>query len=265
MIMNWQYLVGVVILLIIYFSVFFVIAQIKNNNSIVDIGWGLGFVLVSWFSLIYTILNPNLTLYLFQIVVTVLVTLWGLRLFLYIGIRNFKKPEDYRYVEMREKWKGKNPQVQAFLRVFMAQAGFMFLISFPILAAYTSTKDVPLALVIIGAIITLTGLFFEGVGDYQLRQFIKKAENKGKIMQSGLWKYTRHPNYFGETLIWWGLLVIVVLSTYGYLAPVSPLLITYLLLFVSGIPLLEKRYKDNPEFQAYAAKTSVFFPWVPKK
>ncbi len=263
--MDWVYLVGVAILLIVYFSVFFVIAQIKNNNSLVDIGWGLGFVLIAVYSLVYTLLNPNLVLYPFQVVVTILVILWGLRLFLYIGIRNFKKPEDYRYQQMREKWGNKNSQVQAFFRVFMAQAGFMAIISLPILSAYVSDKDVSWVFVVIGGVITLTGLFFESVGDYQLRSFLKNPDNKGKIMQKGLWKYTRHPNYFGETLIWWGLFVCVVTSSYGFIAVISPAVITYLLLFVSGIPLLEKRYADNPEFQAYKQKTSAFFPWFVKK
>ncbi len=260
----WYYLLGLVILLVGYFSVFFIIAQIKKNNALVDIGWGLGFVLVGLYSLIFRIFSPD-TLYLFQIVVTILVAMWGLRLFLYISIRNFKKPEDYRYQEMREKWKEKNPHVQAFFRVFMAQAGFMAVIASPIFTAYLSTKDVNIWFVIAGAAVLLTGLFFEGVGDYQLRQFIKKPENKGHIMKSGLWKYTRHPNYFGETLIWWGLWIIVLSSTYGIYSLISPLVITYLLLFVSGIPLLEKKYKDNLEFQEYKQKTSAFFPLPPKK
>ncbi|MDD4184749.1 MAG: DUF1295 domain-containing protein [Candidatus Izemoplasmatales bacterium] len=261
--MDWWYLLGVVILLITYFTVFFIIAQIKKNNSLVDIGWGLGFVFVSWYSLIYKHLTSGLEP--FQIVVTILVTLWGLRLFLYIGIRNFKKPEDYRYQDMRKKWGDKNPHVQAFFRVFMSQAGFMALIALPILAGYTATVDIPLAFLIIGGVIFLTGLFFEGVGDYQLREFLKKPDNKGKIMKQGLWRYTRHPNYFGETLIWWGLWLIVLRTDFGVYAILSPLVITYLLLFVSGIPLLEKRYEGNAEFEQYKKETSVFFPLPPKK
>jgi len=260
---DLYYLLGVIILLIVYFSAFFVMAQIKKNNALVDIGWGLGFVLIAWYSLVYTLIQG--TLYPFQIVVTLLVTAWGLRLFLYISIRNFKKPEDYRYQEMRQKWGRKNPYIQAFFRVFMAQAGFMALISLPILAAYTATGDSPLWLTISGGVIFLIGLFFEAVGDAQLRQFLKKPINRGHIMQSGLWKYTRHPNYFGETLIWWGLWIVVVGTKYGPYALFSPLLITYLLLFVSGIPLLEKKYADNAEFADYKRRTSVFFPLPPKK
>lgn len=261
--MDLIYLLGVALLLIVYFSVFFVIAQIKKNNAIVDIAWGLGFVLIAWYSLIYAAIKG--TLYPFQIVVTVLTSLWGLRLFFYISIRNFGKPEDFRYQDMRKKWQGKNPYVQAFFRVFMAQAGFMALISLPILAAYTAKSDISIWFVIPGALLFLIGLFFEAVGDAQLRGFLRKPENRGHLMQSGLWRYTRHPNYFGEMLIWWGLWIVVLGATYGPYALFSPLLITYLLLFVSGVPLLEKKYADHPEFADYKRRTSVFFPLPPKK
>lgn len=265
------YLIGILILLISYFSLFFVIAQIKKNNAIVDIGWGLGFVLIAIYSGLYTVFHPDMTLKAFQIVVMAIVICWGLRLFFYISVRNFKKPEDYRYQEMRVKWGKKNPHVQAFFRVFMAQAGFMAIIAAPIIMAFTHQnygssfwQNSHVWWIIIGAFISATGLFFEAVGDYQLRAFLARPENRGKIMRSGLWRYTRHPNYFGETLIWWGLWLVVLPSEFGVYAMISPFIITYLLLFVSGIPLLEKKYRDNPEFQEYARVTSVFFPLPPK-
>lgn len=258
-----EYFIGVIILVFLYFTLFFIIAQIKNNNAIVDIGWGLGFVLIAWYSFIYTIMKGQLELV--QIIITILITLWGLRLFLYIGIRNFKKPEDYRYVEMRKKWGTKNPRLQAYLRVFMSQGVFMLLIASPIYIAYLQTSPINHLILFIGVGLFLVGLFFEGVGDYQLRRFIKNPQNKGRIMTSGLWKYTRHPNYFGETLIWWSLFIVVVTGKYGLIAIISPLVITYLLLYVSGIPLLEKKYINNPEFQEYKNKTSAFFPLPPKR
>ena len=257
------YLIGYAITLVSFFSLFYIVAQIKHDNSIVDVGWGIGFVVLAWDSFIYQVVTAELSI--LQIVVTSLVTLWGVRLFLHIGIRNFKKPEDYRYKQMREKWS--NPLVEAFFKVFMTQAFMMLLVSAPILAAYTNeaSNTVPLWMIITGGVIFLIGFFFEAVGDYQLRQFIKHEKEEGEIMTGGLWRYTRHPNYFGETVQWWGLWVIVLLSTYGIAAVISPLLITYLLLFVSGIPLLEKRYKDNEAFQKYAKKTSIFFPLPPKE
>ena len=258
-----QYLLGVVILLVVYFTIFFVIAQILKNNSIVDIGWGLGFVVLSVYSLIYTSITSTLTFT--QIIITILVGLWGLRLFTYIGIRNFKKPEDFRYIQMRKKWGQKNVFMKAYFKVFMAQAAFMFIISLPILSAYTTTKNANSIFLILGIVVFLIGLIFESVGDYQLRTFVKNINNKGHIMQSGLWKYTRHPNYFGETLIWWGIWIIVLSLPYFYISIISPVLITFLLLFVSGVPLLEKKYKNNPEFQEYAKRTSIFFPLPPVK
>ncbi|HHX78701.1 MAG TPA: DUF1295 domain-containing protein [Acholeplasmataceae bacterium] len=257
------YLIGVVALVFIYFCILFVIAQKNNNNSIVDIGWGLGFVLISIYTVIYSLIAKTTTIYILAI--TTAVILWGLRLFLYIGIRNIGKPEDYRYVDMRKKWGDKNPRLQAFLRVFMAQAGFMLIVSAPIYIIYLNNIEYSIWWLIAGGIIFLIGLFFESVGDYQLKEFIKKPENKGKLMTSGLWKYTRHPNYFGETLIWWGLWVMIIPSSWGFIATVSPLIITFLLLFVSGIPMLEKKMKEREDFQAYMKKTSVFFPWFPKK
>ncbi|MFA7367515.1 MAG: DUF1295 domain-containing protein [Bacilli bacterium] len=261
--MMLEYIIGVLILVLLYFIILFVIAQKINNNSIVDIGWGFGYVLISLYTIIYHVINNSLTLLIG--IVTGLVILWGLRLFLYIGIRNFKKPEDYRYVNMRKKWEGKNIYLQAFFKVFMIQAMFMLIISMPIYVAVASVKVVSNVFIIIGTVLFLIGFYFEAVGDAQLRKFVKQRTDKSQIMDKGLWEYTRHPNYFGEVLMWWSLFIIVVTSTYGIIGLISPIVITWLLLFVSGIPLLEKKYIDNPNFIEYKKKTSAFFPWFPKK
>jgi len=258
-----EYFIGVLLLILLYFIILFIVAQKLKNNSIVDIGWGFGYVLISIYTIIYHLINKSLTLLIG--VVTGLVILWGLRLFLYIGIRNFKKPEDYRYVNMRKKWEGKNIYIQAFLKVFMLQAFFMLIISMPIYIAVLSEKTISNIWIIIGSILFLIGFYFEAVGDLQLRNFVKKRTDKSQIMDKGLWKYTRHPNYFGEVLMWWSLFIIVVTSTYGLIGLISPLVITLLLLYVSGIPLLEKKYVDNPNFIEYKKKTSAFFPWFPNK
>jgi steroid 5-alpha reductase family enzyme len=238
----------------------FIIAQIKNNNSLVDIGWGLGFILVVVHGLI-TVQNPTIQAY----VISGLVILWGLRLFLYISIRNFKKPEDYRYQDMRKKWGNNHPRIQAFFKVFMIQGVFMFIISAPIHFVFISVESVDLAWIIIGIVLFLIGFYFEAVGDIQLRKFISNPTNKGRIMQSGLWRYTRHPNYFGETVMWWSIFIIIVSVDWGFISIIGPLTITYLLVFVSGVPLLEKKYASKPDFIEYSKKTSMFFPWFPKK
>ena len=251
--------------LFVFFTLFFILAQIKKNNGLADIAWGLGFVVVAVTSLIvkgeYTLI---------PLVVTGLVTLWGFRLFFYIGLRNWNKPEDYRYVDMKKKWKT-NLVLKAFLFVFMVQGLLLFIISIPIqlTSLQSGTADSLFQYIVLGlgVVLWLTGFFFEAVGDNQLKVFKSKPENKGKILSTGLWKYTRHPNYFGEALMWWAIWI-VSLSSLAYLnllGIISPILITYLLLFVSGVPLLEKKYKNNALFQEYAKKTSVFFPLPPKK
>jgi steroid 5-alpha reductase family enzyme len=251
--------------LFIYFTIFFILAQVKKNNGLADIGWGMGFVVVAFTSLIY---QGDYTL--IPVTITLLVTIWGFRLFFFLGLRNWNKAEDYRYVQMKEKWKT-NLVLKAFIYVFMLQGAFLFIISLPIqLASYiTVTPDSILQYVILGfgVILWLIGFYFEALGDAQLKKFKSNPANKGKILSSGLWKYTRHPNYFGEAVMWWAVWIVslsslVWLSTVGI---VGPLFITFLLLFVSGVPLLEKKYKNNALFQEYAKRTSVFFPLPPKK
>lgn len=267
--LTLYYFIGVVSVLFVYFLSLFLVAQKLKNNSIVDIGWGFGFVLLSVFSLLFTYFtNFNGGLDLYKLITSGLMILWGLRLFLYIGVRNIGKPEDFRYVNMRKKWGDNKPALQAFLKVFMFQALMMLIVAAPVYAAHTNTRPASLATIItmiVGVALFGLGFFFEAVGDAQLKAFVKKRTSRDQIMETGLWKYTRHPNYFGEVVMWWAQFLIVVTATFGYLALVSPLLITWLLLFVSGIPMLEKKYDDNPAFQDYKKRTSAFFPWFPKK
>ncbi len=251
-----------------YFLVGFFLALVKNDNSIVDTLWGLGFVLLAVFLLVLRF-EADWGAF----VVTGLVALWGLRLFFFIGLRNFKKPEDYRYQNMREKWRQKRGPLwlHALVKVFLGQAIFQYIIALPIILLHAFPKETldaaGIAGIGLGGAIWMVGFFFEALGDNQLGRFKKDPANKGKIMDKGLWRYTRHPNYFGEATMWWGLYVIVALNTtmFGLLALLSPLVITWLLRFVSGVPLLEEKMKENPAFQAYAEKTNVFFPGPPKK
>ena len=251
------------IALFLFFNLFYVIAQVKKNNGLADMAWGLGFVVVAITSLIYQ------GVYDFQtVVITLVVLAWGLRLFIYIGLRNWNKPEDFRYVDMRNKWKTKIA-LKAYLYVFMLQMSFLYIIALPIQFAHLWSFDQTNGwmLVTIGLLLWLIGFYFEAVGDHQLKVFKKNPSNKGQIIQSGLWRYTRHPNYFGEAVMWWGVWVISLgsWSPLAFLGLISPLFITYLLVFVSGVPMLERKYKDNPLYQAYAEKTSMFFPRIPKK
>ncbi len=241
-----------------FFTVFFIIAQVVKNNAIVDFAWGLGFVLVAVYSLLAGPLTSR------GIIVTILVALWGLRLFYHIFRRNWGKPEDFRYAKWRREW-GKWVVPRAFFQVFMLQAVIQLVIAWPIILVNTA-ENISLGIwAVLGIVVWVIGYFFEVVGDKQLADFKKNPANKGKIIRGGLWRYTRHPNYFGEAVMWWGIFLLALPVPLGLTGIISPVVITLLLLFVSGVPMLEKKYADNPEFQEYARVTNKFFPWLPRK
>ncbi|QAA33335.1 DUF1295 domain-containing protein [Clostridium manihotivorum] len=248
------------LILLCYFVIFFIIGQIVNNNSIVDIAWGLGFVIVAMSTyFIKSDMSIRSTL------LTCIITIWGVRLSLYIGKRNIGKGEDYRYVNMRKRWGTTLPRLKAFLNVYVLQGVLLYIIAQPILIVnYNVNTDLKL-LDYLGLTVWIIGFLFEAIGDHQLRKFKLDPKNKGKIMKYGLWKYTRHPNYFGEATMWWGILLIALSSKLNLLIIISPTIMTLLLLFVSGVPLLEKKYKDNSEFIEYAKITNKFIPGFPKK
>jgi steroid 5-alpha reductase family enzyme len=147
----------------------------------------------------------------------------------------------------------------------MLQGALMLVIAYPIIMNNATDTGSLTILEIIGLAIWIVGFIFEALGDKQLKDFIGDKKNKGHIMKKGLWKYTRHPNYFGEATMWWGIFIITLSSKSGIVGIVSPIVITLLLLYVSGVPMLEEHYKDNKEFQAYAKYTSIFIPLVTKK
>jgi steroid 5-alpha reductase family enzyme len=252
--------IGTIIALLIFFVIVFLIAQMKNNNGLVDIAWGLGFVIAAGYSYVAGEFKTDRAL-----LVTILVMLWGVRLAYYLFKRNWSKPEDYRYVNMRARW-GTNhwKYLKMFMNVYVLQLVLLFIIAQPILTVNTSSNSELGLLDYIGLGIWIIGYFFEVIGDSQLRSFITKPENKGKLMKVGLWRYTRHPNYFGEATMWWGIFIISLSTPNGWMGIYSPIIITLLLLFVSGVPLLEKKYKNHPEWAMYAKQTSKFIPMLPK-
>ncbi|QUI24419.1 DUF1295 domain-containing protein [Vallitalea pronyensis] len=248
------------IILLAYFLIFFIIGQIIKNNSIVDIGWGLGFVILAGF--MYALGGT----YTFRsTIITVLVALWGLRLTYHLARRNIGKPEDYRYVNMRKRWGTRYAYIKAFFNVYFLQMALMYIIGLPIIMINQSQNSTTTALDYIGLAVWVMGYAFEVVGDYQLKQFKKNPANKGKIMNKGLWQYTRHPNYFGEAVMWWGIFIIGLSIEQPLIMIISPITITFFLRFVSGVPLLEKKYAGRPDFIAYTQQTNIFIPWFPKK
>ena len=236
-------------------NVGFIVSLIKKRNDIADIFWGIGFVLVAWTSFLF---SDNLNYH--SLLVNILVTIWGVRLALHIGLRNRGKGEDFRYKAWRESW-GKTFFIRSYLQVFILQGFLLFVISLPIIFVNQQNAEFSVFSAI-GLVIWTIGFLFEAIGDYQLRQFTKNTANKGKIIQNGLWKYTRHPNYFGEVVLWQGIFFFAL--PFGFWTIISPITITLLILYVSGIPLLEKKYENNAEFMEYKKRTSAFFPMPPK-
>ncbi len=247
-----------------YMTLWFVVALIKRDNSVADIAWGLGFVVV----VAYVFFYRRTSLFL-PVLTGSLVAVWGLRLSFHIFRRNWKNGEDARYAAWRAKW-GRSFVWRSYLQVFLLQGLFMLVIVWPAILVNTTRWGVPpgargRGAWAAGLLVWAAGFLFEAVGDAQLARFKKDPANKGKIMDRGLWRYTRHPNYFGESLMWWGIFLFALEVPYGWATVVSPVLITFLLVRVSGIPLLERRYAGNAEFQAYARRTSAFVPWFPKR
>lgn len=246
-----------IVTVLLYMTAWFVVSLLIKRNDFVDVAWGLGFVVLAWTMYLN---QPSLQLSL----VVWLVTLWGIRLAVHILLRNLKKDEDFRYKQWRKDW-GKWFIPRSFLQVYMLQGALMLLVSAPVILLGQSGRNTLLPIHFVAVIIWSIGFFFEAVGDYELGQFIKNPKNKGEIMQDGLWRYTRHPNYFGEVTQWWAIWLISYGSTWFVPAIIGPITITVLILKVSGVPMLEKKYQDNKKFQAYKKRTSKFFPLPPKK
>lgn len=255
--MNHFIILGLV--LFVYMNLWFVISLIKKRNDVADIAWGLGFVLLAWASLF---LSKNT--FWMPIIVNVLVSIWGARLAYHIYSRNKNKTEDYRYAAWRVEW-GKWFYIRSYFQIYILQGFLLFMISLPVLFVNIYQVDTFGILTVFGILVWVLGFFFESVGDAQLAKFIKDPLNKGKLMQSGLWKYTRHPNYFGEVTQWWGIFIIALSVPYGLISILGPITITFLILKVSGIPMLENKMEQNPEFALYKKRTSMFFPLPVKR
>jgi steroid 5-alpha reductase family enzyme len=201
-----------------------------------------------------------------KIILLALVSVWGLRLSVYLTWRNHGKGEDYRYREFRKKYGEKRYWWISFFQTFLLQGILMWLISAPLLGAQYNGKENNFGILdYIGIAFWITGFVFEAGGDYQLAVFKSNPENKGKVLNSGFWHYTRHPNYFGDSAVWWGY-GLICLAAGSYLPVLGSVLMTALIIKVSGVALLEKSLKElKPQYKDYIEKTSPFIPWFPKK
>ncbi|MSO58935.1 MAG: DUF1295 domain-containing protein [Ilumatobacteraceae bacterium] len=236
------------------------LSVLLKNASIVDVVWGLGFVVVAWVMQI-TIDGDSPR----QLLLTAMVTIWGLRLAGYLYWRNHGKGEDWRYVAMRKK-RGAQFPIYSLVTVFGLQGTLMWIVSLPVqLGNADATPSIgPIA--VIGIILWFVGISFEVVGDRQLARFRADPDSSSKVLDTGLWSLTRHPNYFGDSLAWWGIAVVAAETGSGAIGLIGPIAMTFFLMKVSGVPMLERSMsKRKPGYAQYMQRTSSFFPLPPKK
>lgn len=232
-----------------------------KDASIVDIFWGTGFVITAW---VYFYFTPD-GFMARKLLIALLVTIWGLRLSIYILIRNRGLGEDFRYQKWRQE-SGRSWWWFSFFKVFALQGFLMWAISIPLLAAQISPLPSRLIwLDYLGLLVWGIGFFFEAVGDWQLMRFKSNPANQGKLLSNGVWRYTRHPNYFGDAALWWGF-YLVSAAAGGFWTIFSPIIMTLLLRNVSGVAMLEKTLRNSkPGYQEYVESTNAFIPWFPKQ
>ncbi len=237
-----------------------IISVLIKNASIVDITWGFGFVVVAW-TVRLTVEGDTAR----QNLLVALVTLWGLRLALYLAKRNLGHGEDFRYVLMRRKHGAKFPWVSLYT-VFGLQGALMWAVSLPIQLGQADDGVSVGPVAVIGVVLWVIGFVFETVGDAQLARFKKDPANAGKVMDRGLWSLTRHPNYFGDAVQWWGIGLIAAEAGTAAIGLIGPVVMTVLLTRVSGVPMLEHSMaKRRPGYAEYVARTSAFVPRPPRK
>lgn len=266
------------ITVILLFQIVSIPALILKKNDLADVLWGPAFVLTALNALIWSS-NANdvpgmingvfLTLSTRSLLMLCLLAVWALRLFIHVGLRNLShRTEDVRYNNWRKAW-GKHWFLRSYLQVFVLQAFILYVFLTPVLLSLdnpnTSSHSFLTWINGLGLVVAILGFLLESIADEQLRQFKIDPINKGKLMTKGLWSWSRHPNYFGEVLLWWGIWLMVVDLPWGWATIVSPIGVTYLILKVSGVSMLEDLMKSRMGYAEYAARTSIFIPMPPKK
>jgi steroid 5-alpha reductase family enzyme len=252
----------------------FAVSRMVKRHAVIDVFWGSGFLVVYLESLVVSnAWSSNSTAPWFEVssahtarlVALVFVAIWSLRLSGYLALRQRGAGEDPRYTRILKGARGKNETLYALKMIYGFQMVLLFFISIP-LQFLAFARHAFLPLVVLGALLMVIGIGFETVADFQLRQFLANPENRGTTLRTGLWATTRHPNYFGDAVVWWGIFTIAVSTGWGALALASPLAMTYLLTSVSGKPMLEaKLTKTRVGYEEYVASTSGFFPRPPKR
>jgi steroid 5-alpha reductase family enzyme len=245
--------------LIIVLAFAYLLILKHKNISIIDIFWSLLFLVISIVNFFYF---ENYSLV--KIITMILITLWSLRLSIYLFNRNWGKSEDFRYNQISSRWK-KNRNLNILVKVVLLQGLLSFIVSLPIQYIFSSNQILnsnSIFIFIFSIILFLIGFLFESLADYQLMKFKKDKKNTGKLLVSGLWSKSRHPNHFGNFLIWWSFFLISTtqINPLDIWIIISPILMTVLLRYISGVPMLEKKFKNHPDFEKYEKNTPIFFP-----
>ena len=254
----WQATAAVTLIAVL---ALWLVSLVRGDASIIDPCWGPGFVLIAIVAYVFGEGFEGR-----RVLITGMVAIWGLRLGAHLLVRNLHEGEDYRYRAMREYW-GTSFWWVSLGTVFLLQGTLMWLISMPIQVVATAASPASLHwLDAVGAGVWAVGLMFEAIGDAQLRRFKADPGNKGKVFDRGLWSYTRHPNYFGDALVWWGIFIVAAEVPGGGWTVFSPILMTFLLVKVSGVAMLERDISTRrPAYRDYIERTSAFIPWPPKQ
>ena len=240
---------------VVLLGIVFAVSVRRDRHDLIDVAWGLGFAVVAVVS--YLLSGAFLLL-------AALTVVWGVRLAVHIGIRNHGKPEDRRYVEIRSRARG-NPHLHLAKVVYLTQGGILLLVSLPVQFGQYGALP-PMWLLVLGVTVWLVGFLFETIGDWQLRRFSADPANRGRVLDTGLWRYTRHPNYFGDAAVWWGLYLLACGSWLGVATLPAPIVMTFLLARGTGKPLTEKHLSSSrPGYAEYVRRTSGFFPLPPRK
>ena len=249
------------LIILVLVTLLWIWSVIIKNVSIVDIFWGFGFVVVNTF---YVFMSGDLNAR--KILILTLVGFWGLRLAIYLAWRNIGKGEDFRYKEFRRNYGPKRYWWFSYFQTFLLQGVLIMIVSLPLLGINSSASSGDLNLLdYFGIIVWLIGFTFEAGGDFQLARFKRDFANKGKVLNTGFWKYTRHPNYFGDAAVWWAYAIFSIAAG-SYWQLIGAIVMTLLIIKISGVALLEKTLNNTkPQYREYIQKTSSFFPWFPKK
>lgn len=238
----------------------FVIGMLAKDNSLIDIAYGPAFMVACWGAW----LLGEQTDHFRPLLLLGCVSLWGARLGLHIGLRHRGRGEDFRYRAFRESW-GNTFVWRSFLQIYMLQGAVVLVVALPVLLAIAHPGSGPRWTDFLGVLLFGCGFFFEAVGDWQLNRFKRDPAHRGRLIEEGLWRYTRHPNYFGDACVWWGLWLVAAETTPGLFAIVGPAYLVYTLTRWSGMPTVEGRMRRRkPGYEDYVRRTSPFFPWPPK-